>query len=376
MFILNKSQYPIGLDISDLSLKLVQLNKIGDKIKIQAIGERKIPSGLIVDGEIKKKKEVIKEITSLVENPDIGKISTDEVIACLPESKTFLKMIEIESSEPNIEQRIRKEISKNIPLPLENLYYDWQIIEDLARRKLILIGAAPKNLVDQYIEVLQKANLCIVSLESEPVSICRSLLKEEHFKYKGDRDKNYAILDIGATNACLTVYSKNTILFTVSMPISGEGLTKNIAETLEISRDKAEKKKIDHGTGKKRDDDRVKRIFSKMINNLIDKNKKAIKYYNNHFTNWGPIDKIFLCGGVSNIKGLDEILAKHINIPVEKGNALTNIDEKRKKLYRFFQIETKKKMKKNKKEDKDNKTDKSSIFSTAIGLALRGIFIQ
>ncbi len=366
MFILNKSSYPIGLDISDLSLKLVQLNKLGDKIKTQAIGKIDLPAGLIENGEIKNKKEVVKAINKLVANPSVGDVSSNEVVACLPEEKTFLKLVEIEKSLNNTEKRIQKEIKKHIPMSLDEIYYDWQIIEDLPKRKLVLIGASPKKLVDQYTDVLEAAKLSVVALESEPIAICRSLLTEEHSKYKGKYDKNYGIIDIGGSNACLIVYSKKTILFTASMPISGEEITKEIANTLKIKRDDAEKIKMSYSLGKDGEDKKIKNIISKMVSDLTEKNTKAINFYNNHFSNWGPIEKIILCGGGANIKDLDKIIQKNTGIETVTGDVLINLSEKRKKVLKFLN-----------REDINKKPtqDKSLSFSTAIGLALRGIFI-
>lgn len=375
MFILNKSSYPIGLDISDLSLKLVQLNKLGDKIKTQAIGRIDLPAGLIENGEIKNKKEVVKAINKLIANPSVGSVSSNEVIACLPEEKTFLKLVEIEKSLDNTEKKVQREIEKHIPLSLEEIYYDWEIIEDLPKRKLVLIGASPRTLVDQYTNVLEAAKLSVVALESEPISICRSLLTEEHLKYKGAYDKNYGIIDIGGSNACLIVYSKKTILFTASMPISGEEITKEITQTLGIERDEAEKTKISYSLGKNRDDKKIKNIIAKMVNDLTIKNKKAINFYNSHFSNWGPIEKIILCGGGANIKDLDKIIEENTGIETVTGDVLVNLTERKKKVLHFLnRVEIKNT---NQKENKKTKPtpDKSLAFATAIGLALRGIFM-
>lgn len=374
MFILNKSPYPLGLDISDLSLKLVQLNKIGDKIKIQAIGKIELAPGLIKNGEIKNKEEVIRAINKLVASPNIGKVSSDEVAACLPEEKTFIKLVEIKEDLNNIDERIGVEIEKHIPLPIDRIYYDWQIIEDLPKRKLILIGAAPKDLVDQYTEVLRRAKLSVVALESEPISICRSLLAEEHFKYRGKHEKNYGLIDIGATNACLIVYSKKTILFTASMPISGEEITNQIALDLKIGRDRAEKAKIDYSLG--RENSHVETILYKMTDELINKNSKAIRFYNSHFSNWGPIEKIILCGGGANIKNLDKLIQKNTGIETTTADVLINLNDKRKKILKFFGKIEAKKPKKEKAEIKKSAQNKSLAFATAIGLALRGIFIS
>lgn len=213
MFFNNNSTYPIGMDISDLSLKFVQLNKIRNKITIQAMGKTSLPAGLIEGGEIKNKEGVAKKIKKLIANPQFGKISSGEIISCLPETKTFIKLIEVERTPNPMREIISNEIEKHIPMPINEMYYDWQIIKTPDSKQSVLIGAAPQNIVSQYANLLKEAKYSIVALEIEPISICRSLLAEEALKFEGAFEKNYGIIDIGAKRTSMIIYSKNTILF-------------------------------------------------------------------------------------------------------------------------------------------------------------------
>ncbi len=384
MLFSQNSTHPIGLDISDLSLKLVQLNKSRDKITIQAMGKISLPPGLIDNGEIKNKEKVIELIKKLITNPKYGKVSSEEVIACLPETKTFIKLIEIAKTPNPLSEIIENEIEKHIPMPVNEIYYDWQIIEEHSNRQLILIGAAPQDIVNQYIELLDEAKLSTVSLEIEPISLCRGLLNEELPKFKGQDKKNYGIIDIGAKRTSMTVYSKNTILFTTSMPISGKDITDNIAKTLDIETNQAEKAKIICGLDENRAQGIIKNILSDMIEELIIKIKETINFYNDHYPKRGPISQILLCGGGANIKNLDKIISKAIAIEVKPGDALINLTEARKKFSKILtekhslEINSIKKQKKSKDPAKSLSIiqDTSLTFTTAIGMALRGVFID
>ncbi|MDD5032474.1 MAG: pilus assembly protein PilM, partial [Patescibacteria group bacterium] len=209
MLFSKNSVYPIGLDISDLSLKLVQLNKVGGKIKIQALGKISIPEGLIVEGEIKEQEKVIDIIKKLIDKPKYGRVSSEMAVVCLPETKTFIKLIEIEKTPNNLADIIEAEIERYVPMLIDEIYYDWQVIGERDNVQLVLIGAAPKKIVNQYTYLLDKAKLSVEALEIEPISLCRSLLAEESPNFKGGFNKNYAIVDIGATRTSLVVYAKN-----------------------------------------------------------------------------------------------------------------------------------------------------------------------
>ena len=374
--------YPLGLDISDLSLKLVQLNRVGSKIKIQALGKVSVPEGLIVEGEIKNEEEVADIIKKLISKPKCGKVSSDMVVACLPETKTFIKLIEVEKTPNNLADVIETEIEKHVPLLIDEIYYDWQVIGEREDVQLVLIGAAPKKIVNQYTNLLDKAKLSVEALEIEPMSLCRSLLAEELPNFKGEFNKNYAIIDIGATRTSLVVYAKNTILFTVSMPISGEKITENIAASLEIEKEQAEKAKIICGLDEAKASGIINKVLAGMINDLNERVNEILEFYGNHFPQYGPISEILLCGGGANIKDIDKIISKFSFIKVAGGDALVNLGEAKNKfielLSETYSLDVAlPNNKKNKSESNLSITQDSSLtFATAIGLALRGIFID
>jgi type IV pilus assembly protein PilM len=371
------STYPIGLDISNLSLKLVQLKKTGDKIKVQALSKVNLPEGLFENGEVKNKDEIIKVINALINKPKYGKVTSKEVVACLPETKTFVKLIEVKKTKEDISKIIEAEIEKHVPLGIDEIYYDWQLIKDFPDKQLILIGAAPRDIVNQYTDLLDGAKLSITALEIEPVSLCRCLLAEEHYKFKGEHNKNYGIIDIGAKRSNMTVYSGNTILFAFSMPISGNKITEEIAKTLKIDIKKAEKAKIICGLDESMAQGIIKDLLYGMIKELIAKINNSIMFYNHHFHDYGPIDKILLCGGGANIKNLDKIINEYISIKVEQGDALINLNENREKISKILS-ETHS-LSANLSPKIKNKTSKvtqdtSITYATSIGLALRGVF--
>ncbi|MDD4901944.1 MAG: type IV pilus assembly protein PilM [Patescibacteria group bacterium] len=387
MSLLSGFASPIGLDISDLSIKLVQLKKTGKKIKIQALGKIDLPPGLLANGEIINQKELAKSIRKLVAHPEWGKVTGREAAICLPEGKTFLKIVEIDKQSSDKNKAVKSELEKHVPLPIDDLLFDWQIIGDSGHSNLVLIGAAPKKLVNDHQELLKECRLLASVVETEPISVCRCLLSSENPAYRGAANKNSAIVDIGATDASLTFYSKNTILFSVNLPISGEAITQKIAAALEIDHAQAEKVKILYGLVNNSEETEAKKIIDDLADDLKDKCTEALAFFNHHFSAWGPIEKIILCGGGANIKDLDKLIRKETGINTIRGDVLVNFLGNKKNFFgqfnRSFGLNTdfldEEQNKKTKaKESKTIKIshDVSLCYATAIGLALRGIFID
>jgi len=367
---------PFGMDISDNTIKLVQLKAVKDKIKIQAMGKFRLHKGTITNGEIKDEKKITEDIIKAIKSPIFGSINTNEVVACLPDSKTFIKLILIDKGPNKIEQIIESEIEKHVPMNIKEMYFDWQAIDTKNESNLVLAGAAPRSTVNQFVNILKKARLSIAALEIETTAIARTLLAEESPQYNGPYNNNYCLIDIGGRRTSLTVYTKNTIAFSVSLPISGEDVTDKIAEALEIKRSQAEKAKIICGLDKGQAHGIIHDILMNMINNLNNKIVDSLDFYSNHYSEYGPINEIILCGGGANIKNLEQVISESCNIPVKMGNVFTHITNELDKPVKDITQNNNSFPNHKNSQSVVLKTDISMAYSTAIGLALRGFFIK
>lgn len=92
-------------------------------------------------------------------------IKTKYVHASLPEQECFVKLAPRDHD-------IKKEIESNIPLPIREVYYDYQITN-----QELFIVAAKKKAVDEQVALLKKAGLIIKSLEPESIAMARALVK-------------------------------------------------------------------------------------------------------------------------------------------------------------------------------------------------------
>ncbi|PLX21165.1 hypothetical protein C0584_03400 [Candidatus Parcubacteria bacterium] len=374
------SKFPIGIDISDYNLKLIQINSKGrDSLEIQAISKVTLEKGLINDGDIINKIKVLDALKTLLSKPLKGKVTSREVVACLPETKTYLKLINVEKSPNELSQVIEAEMEKHIPFPIDEIYYDYQIISSDRNSFNVLIGACPKRFVNQYIDILKEAKLSIVGLEIEAIAISRSLIQEEvQKKKKKPQKKNYLVIDMGAKRTSMFVYSQNTPLFTLNLPISGGAVTSKIANFLEIDDKQAEKAKIVCGMDKKKAKGIIRNVLVDTLDEIVDKIEDAIDYFKNHFPDRGEINQIIISGGGSSIKDLENYLQEATSIETIKGDSLINLNNSSPEMQSYF-VESYKLKNDFSIADKDSKSltitqDDRLAFSTAIGLGLRNVF--
>lgn len=346
MSFLNTTEVAFGLDISDRNLRMIQLEKSAKKIKVQLYNEIKLPPDCIINGEIKQPKVFLDSLNKMIKTRiGHGKLS-DEVISVLPEEKTFFKILNMPLiSEDEIMGKIKELLPQDIPVDFNDVYLDHQIIEKNDNGLMILVGVAPKNIIESYVDILARANLIPTVLEIESAPISRILLE------KSSEQKPQIIIDIGAHRTGLFLYDK-TIKFTVSLPISGNNITQHIVDTLEIKWDEAERAKILCGLDKTKCHGALLEIFSDVISELNDKITKAINFYSYNFPDTKNIERILLCGGGANFIDIASVLQAKLKIPVVISNPwelIVNPDQS------FFNNE------------------RSQSFITALGLGLRGL---
>jgi type IV pilus assembly protein PilM len=357
---LSLKQEAFGLDLSDLSLKILKLKKKGGIFSLASFGESPIPPGLIERGEIKDEKPLIKILKESIKKIKGEKLKTRYVVLSLPEEKTFLQVIQMpKMSEEELKKAVLYEAENYIPLPIKEVYFDSQIVPpvvDKLDHLDVLIAALPKKIAAPYISLMKKTGLIIKALEIESSAVSRALIKN------GMSPVPVLLMDLGATRTSFIVFSGFALRFTTSLPISGQGFSQLIAKTLNLNLAKAEKLKIKYGLTKKGKEG--KKVFEALIpvlTDLIEQIKKYLAFYQTHAKHehlppdGRGVQRILLCGGGANLKGLDQFLSLELKLPVELGNPWINI------------------LPAPLKEVPELPFEKSLGFSTALGLALRGI---
>jgi len=370
--LLNLQSKAFGLDISDLSLKVVKLKKKRKAFDLTSFGEEKIRPGIIKEGRIKDEKALAKLISESLKKVKGEKIKTPYVITSLPEEKAFLQVIQMpKMAKEELKSAIIYEAENYIPLPIESVYLDYQIIAPVHNhldRLDVLIAALPKKIIDSYVSALKLAGLKPLALEIESLAIARALIKDQ------TTTSPVLLIDFGGTRTSFIVFSGNSLRFTSSIPVSSQSFTEIIAKSLGVSLLKAENLKIKHGLEEKiklkikdkKSERTIERgkIFEALVPPLIDliqQIKKHLEYYQTHAShehlppNGKKVEKIYLCGGGANLKGLPELLTLELKIPVKLGNPWINILADPLTGKNEFPLE------------------KALSYTTALGLALRGI---
>ncbi|MFA4873031.1 MAG: type IV pilus assembly protein PilM [Patescibacteria group bacterium] len=339
-----------GLDISDLSAKLVCIkNNIRNEREISSWASCDFPQGAIVEGEIVQQEQVRSALHEIL-NKVSTTLTTPYVVASLPESKTFIKVIELENEQADIANGVENELPNHIPLPLDELIIDWQVVKEFKDHKLVLVGAVPKVIVYSYTALFNELSLKPIAFEIEAEAILRAitpLTRDNQLKtsnkfvqklfrfYRHTRESVPAtapvpaaqlIVDLGATHTSLIMVDWNAIQFTSSVALSGVEATQRIADRLKLTSEEAERAKHICGLDAKKGKGVVAGVLEGMLTNCAVEIERALHFYETHFPRGNKVQKILLTGGGAKLTGAETFLGTQLSLPVALGNPLVNIN--------------------------------------------------
>ncbi|OGI68837.1 hypothetical protein A3A05_02440 [Candidatus Nomurabacteria bacterium RIFCSPLOWO2_01_FULL_41_12] len=307
-----------GLDISDESLKFIELINTRDGIRVGRHGERNIPQGIIESGKIKDPKRM-EEILSLLKREEGLKF----VRASLPEAQVYLFKLRLEKTGlVNVRESIEFSLEEHIPISAQDTIFDYELLSEDTQSLDLQVAAIPKNVIENYLAIFRDTQISVVSLELEAQAIFKAVIK------KGDLE-TYMIVDFGEKRTGIFIISHGVVMFTSTLDVGGVMLTEMIAKNFKVSFAEAEKMKKKYGLQRNTEN---KEIFSVLLNSvsiLRDELVKHFLYWHTHKDETGknnpPIKKIILCGGDSNLTGLADYFSVSMKTKVEMANVWVNI---------------------------------------------------
>lgn len=277
---------------------------------------------MINDGRIVEKEKVSQLIQKVIGEAGPKKTSTKKVICSLPESKAFLRVINIPKvSEEEANEAVKWELEANIPLTTDQVYFDWQLLEEQGGKQRVLTVAVSKEVIDDLVSVLSGAGLEVYGLEVESISSARCLIP------KGAENKDISIIvDIGTKKTSFIIVEGMTPYFTSSVPFSSEAISEAISGKLNMSKPEAEEIKLGRGVEFSLENSSVFNVVKPLLESLAGEIEKTIDFYRSISKEPQDIRRVILCGSGANIKGIIPYLATRLSLNIIVGDPWTNLD--------------------------------------------------
>lgn len=308
----------VGIDISEGSLKYLAFRK-QHMLASAAYGRLALPEGFIEQGTITHPVELGRHIAEW-HRKERDRLRTRFVVASLPEERSFLRVLQLPKvGVGEIEGAIRWELESNIPVPTDELVYDYAVIPPLADHLThydVVVIAFPRSIVETYVRVLTTAGFFPVALMLESQALLRCMQHRI-----GERDTKI-IVDFGRNRTSFLILSGHAIVFTSTIPFGGHELEEAIAREFSVTPAEAEAIKKRHGMRRIAFDGKLFDALVPKVGILADELRRVIGYYGAHAEHRhgasSSVSAVFLSGGEANLDGLDTYLAVNLRLPVRR----------------------------------------------------------
>ncbi len=310
-----------GLDLGFSSGKVMQVIPHNNHHVVSGYGvadydPKAIENGVIVDHET-----IAKALHDMFENNIVGEISTRRVVFAVPAARTFSRVLMLPKlANKDIPDAVRLEAEQYIPVPIDDLYLDYEVIRKSDKNTEVWAVAVPKKLVDSYVMLGKLLGLEVVAMETT-TSACSRL-----FAYTDTHDVPTVLIDFGSVSSDITVYDQG-IVVTGTIPGGGDDVTNLISKNLGVSRQEASIIKAKYGLNVSKKQTQVQTALDPLLAQLIKEIKRMIRYYEERTSNQQhKIAQVVTIGGGANVPGLSEYMTNALRLPVRTCNPWEQIE--------------------------------------------------
>jgi type IV pilus assembly protein PilM len=303
-----------GFDLGTRTAKMIQLRPAGKTMQVVGYGYANFPGSAIVEGIIVDPQEIADALAPLMKQMSFGKITANRVAASLPVGKVFTRVLELPVlAAADLGAAVRLEAEQYIPVPLPDLYVDYEIVETVGETSQVLMVAAPRAIVDSYLKLFELMNLEVVFIESTLSAVTRAVLAASPLK------QATLVADIGAGSIDLTIHDK-VIRLTDTIALGGDNLTTQLVSDLGITREQANEIKARFGLGKSSLQPKIEASLKKPLTSITTEIKRVIKFYQDRGHDQRAVAAVILTGGTASMPGLVEYMAAELALPVTVAN--------------------------------------------------------
>jgi type IV pilus assembly protein PilM len=256
-------------------------------------------------------------------------VKARNVNVCAPGFHVFSKFVKLPPVDAGkVTQIIQYEAQQNVPFPLAEVVWDYQILGTTSGGELeVLLVAIKADIVEGLFRITESAGLRLQLADVSPAALCNA------FRYNyGDLEDCTMLLDIGAKTSNLLFFEKGKV-FSRSINLGANSITHDFATEAKLKFEAAEKLKINEGFvslgGAYEEPENpqqaaISKIARQFMTRLHIQVNQTMQFYRGQQGGSAP-QRLFLSGGASLMPYTAQFFAEKLNVPVEYLNPLRNV---------------------------------------------------
>lgn len=241
----------------------------------------------------------------------------------------FTRFVKLPSvGEEQVDQIVGFEAQQNVPYPINEVVWDFQLVEtnDKAQVEVVIV-AIKSDLLDDINGAVEDSGLKAAIVDVSPMA----LFNAYRYNY-ADQIGCSLVIDIGARTTNL-IFVEPKKVFSRSIPTGGNTITAAIAKDSNDTYGGAEELKKQRGFvslgGAYADPDdpeaaRISKITRNTMTRLHAEITRSISFYRSQQGGSQPL-RVYLAGGTASMPYMREFFQEKFQMPVEFFNAMRNV---------------------------------------------------
>ncbi len=352
---------PIGVDFGSDCLRLAQVQQVaggeaksaGSEYKLVAAACADVPHHVRFNSESRVQffVETTRELLS------VGKFQGRQAILALPAASMFIQHLRVPKMD---EEALRKglawEARGKLPIdPSQALLRHLvagEVYQDQEPKYEVVLMAAARDLVNQFLAAASKAKLDVVGMNVEPKAMVDCF--GHVYRRKTDSDVTNCFIDIGCTATRAVIARGQQIYFARVIPVGGDHFSRAVAQTMSIGLDEAKLLRIKLcGAAPALDENREKHVVRPQQNGeaasaamsdaqqssdharvesacreplskLIEELDLCRRYYEATFPNQA-VERLIFIGGEARQRSLCQQIARELGVAAQLGDPLVRM---------------------------------------------------
>lgn len=340
MIRLSRSQVqPIGLDIGFDSVKMMQVEVVGQTIAVVEAARQPLPAAAREKPELRLPLavDVIKQMLRH------GKFSGKRVVAPLPREIVHVKNLRMPLiPQHELAAAVRFEAKNIFPFDTEaaclQILPAGEVRQGIDVRQEVIVLAARHDDINSFLEQMHRCGVAVESLDVEAAALYRS--QERFIRRREDEQEVNVLVDVGFRRTSVVIGRGRDISFMKSIDLGSFQFHEAVSKKLGITMDEARslrRRLIEAAPGPNLSLDAVKRdsvrqaVFDATRSTMETLGREislCLRYYSVTFRGQRPM-KLRLLGGECADPLLLGVLNASLGVPVEAGKPLFSVDTRR-----------------------------------------------
>lgn len=282
----------VSFDIDEDFIRIVVGRFTKQKVIVKKLVEAKTPEDCINDGKIINFDGLLSELEDLISKNKIkgkyGSFTTNSTL--IINREIMIPKVE----EDEFETVVNYEISKYLPINLNDYVIETLVMENIENEERVKAYTVcyPKKMARSYLDILKELNLKPYSLDIKFNSLNKIINYSQDINSSDYKiDEQNAFIDIGAKYTDVNIYRSGEVDFTRMIKLGYKSYDENIHSS------------------------------EQQLEYLVEEIERILKFYKNKVRG-NKIDKIYLLGDGSRLKGIENYISNRLSIKAEAINQI------------------------------------------------------